>query len=484
MDPMNYVDYVAIAPIAIMAITAMVSLLLISIGRNHGVIFGESLLGIMFSFVVLFTTSPTSPRQTGTILVMDQYSMYFTGLILILSAIVCILTYIYLRSFEDHKEELYVLIVISALGGMVLAASNHFVSLFLGFEILSVTLYVMISFLRDSNFGLEAGIKYLVLTAAASAFLVLGMALIYAETGTLDFTVLSQMMMKPGSFRSAYLLLGTGLVIVGVGFKIGVVPFHMWTPDIYQGATSPVTAFVAAVSKTAMVAFIIRFFSYIDLHAAPALIFTIGVISLLSMLVGNLLAVIQQNLKRLLAYSSIAHLGYILVGIVALGSRSSEAMIYYITVYSFTIMGAFGLIAVISKGGDETDAIESYRGLFWRKPLAAGLLSIMLFSLAGIPLTAGFIGKYFIILSGLNSAQWILVIVLILSSVIGLYYYLRVIAVMVDSPEQKAETAALPSFSPAKALVLSSVSLFILFFGIYPAPLISLIRYILQASSI
>ena len=480
---MAYVDYSAIAPFVIMAVSAMVAIILISIRRNHAIIYWQSLVGMFIAFISLAATPRVAPHRESTILIIDQYSLYFMGLILILSAIAATFSYIYLRHFNDHKEELYVLITISAMGGMVLASSNNFVSLFLGFEILSVTLYVMIGFLRDSVFNLEAAIKYLILAAAASAFLVLGMAFIYAETGTLDFTAAINIISSSDSSGWLYLFMGTGLIIVGLGFKIGVVPFHMWTPDIYQGASAPVTAFIASVSKTAMVAFLIRYFSYIDFRTSAGLVFIFAAIAVLSMLAGNLLAIIQKNIKRLLAYSSIAHLGYILVGLVALGGRSAEAIIYYITVYSITITGAFGLIAFISHAGEETDDIESYRGLFWRKPLAAGLLAILLFSLAGIPLTAGFIGKYYIVLAGIGKALWFPVIVLIVSSVIGLYYYLRVIAIMVESSETQTETVSLPKFSVARALVLSIVSLLILLLGIFPAPLIALIRQALFASA-
>lgn len=463
-----------------MAVSAMASLLLISIRRNHETIFGLSLLGIAVSFLSLFYVRGIVPRIAGTILVMDQYSEYFMGLILILSAFVCVITYIYSRSLKENREELYVLIVMAAVGGMVLSASGHFVSLFLGFEILSATLYVMISYFRKSESGLEAGIKYLVLAAAASAFLVLGMALIYAETGTLEFAALFDRVKAPGGFSSTFILAGTGLIIVGIGFKIGVVPFHMWTPDIYQGAASPVTAFIASVSKTAMVAFLIRYFILFDRDVYPALFFIIGIISLLSMIAGNLLAVIQPNIKRLLAYSSIAHLGYVLVGLAAIGNRASEAMIFYITVYALSITGAFGLIAFVSKEGDEKDAIRSYRGLFRTRPLTAGVFSILLFSLAGIPLTAGFIGKYFIVLSGLDRALWTLVMVLIITSVIGLYYYLRVIAVMIGGSDRKPEETELPPLSAPRAVVLCIISFLILVLGVYPGPLIGIIRQPIQ----
>jgi NADH-quinone oxidoreductase subunit N len=364
---------------------------------------------------------------------------------------------------------------------MILAAADHFVSLFLGLEILTLALYVMIGFVRDRPMALEAGVKYLILAAAASAFLVLGMALLYAETGTMKISALLTGA-DGGAFGSLYALAGAALVVVGAGFKLGVVPFHMWAPDVYQGAPAPVTGFIASVSKSAMIAFLIRYLWYIDPTGKPELLFTIAAIAFLSMALGNILAIIQSNLKRLLAYSSIAHLGYVLVPLVVGGSLAREAVVFYMTVYGLSILGAFGLIAAISRAGGESDEIESWRGMFWRRPLAAAVMSVMMFSLAGIPLTAGFIGKYQIVLAGIEGSLWFLVMTLIVSSVIGLYYYLRVIAVMIDTAEPAAERLAGRGSSVGAVTVLTLVGVAVVYLGVYPGPLLELVRTVLIRS--
>ncbi len=473
---MSSIDMQAISPFIIVAVTAVVVLMVLSFWRRHVPVLLLTLLGLILAFLDLFLVSGGLPDRSGALLIVDHYALYFIGLILALSAVISLFIYFYFRSLRDHKEELYVLVLVAALGGMVLAAADNFISFFLGLELLTVSLYIMISVLRTSKPGLEAGLKYLVLAAAASAFLVLGMAFIYAETGTMRFAELATIIAGGQLFHSPYILVGTGLIIVGVGFKLGVVPFHMWTPDVYQGAPAPITAFIASVSKSAMVALIVRYFAYVDLHTQPVVFYVVGGIAILSMLLGNILAVIQRNLKRLLAYSSIAHLGYILVGILALGSRASVAVLYYMSVYALTIVGAFGIIALESRIDDETADVDAYRGLFWRRPWAAGLLSVFLFSLAGIPLTAGFIGKYLVILSGAGSSLWTLIFILIISSVIGLYYYLRVIASMISDYDPATAVDTLPKFSPGNSLVLSIVAIAVVYLGVYPGPLIGLIQ--------
>lgn len=478
---MTSADLYTLLPMIIVAGAAIIALIAIGVRRNHSIVFAITLLGLVISFISLPGISPASPEPVGEILTIDHYSLYFMGLMLALSIVTVILSYAYLKAESGHREELYVLMLIAALGGMILAAADHFVSLFLGLEILTVALYVMIGFLRDRPMALEAGVKYLILAAAASAFLVLGMALVYAETGTMK---ISELLTGAGggSFGSLYALAGAALVVVGAGFKLGVVPFHMWAPDVYQGAPSPVTGFIASVSKSAMVAFLIRYLWYIDLTGKSELLFIMATIAFLSMVLGNILAIIQSNLKRLLAYSSIAHLGYVLVPLVVGGSLAREAVVFYITVYGLSILGAFGLIAAVSREGEESDAIESWRGMFWRRPLAAAVMSVMMFSLAGIPLTAGFIGKYQVVLAGIEGSLWFLVMTLVVSSVIGLYYYLRVIAVMIDTPEPAAERLAARGFSIGAVTVLTLVGIAVVYLGVYPGPLFELIRTVLTRS--
>src|SRR5690606_34972693 len=228
---------------------------------------------------------------------------------------------------------------------------------------------------------------------------------------------------------------GVGLMVVGAGFKLGVVPFHMWTPDVYEGAPAPVTAFIATVSKGGMVVLLVRFFMSIDGFRYPALITIFTIISVASMFAGNILALQQQNVKRVLAYSSIAHLGYLLVAFIAADELGVEAVGFYLMAYFATSLGAFGVVTVLSDKDRDAERMEDYRGLLWRRPGLATIFTVTLLSLAGIPLTAGFIGKFYLIASGIGTNQWLLVVLLAVNSIIGLFYYIRIVAIMFEPAE-------------------------------------------------
>jgi NADH-quinone oxidoreductase subunit N len=267
---------------------------------------------------------------------------------------------------------------------------------------------------------------------------------------------------------------GLALITTGFGFKLAVVPFHLWTPDVYQGAPAPVTAYIATVSKGAMFAVLLRFFYRSGVHDLAPVFIVFSIIAIASMIVGNLLALQQNNVKRILAYSSIAHLGYLLVAFQAAGDLGPTAVTFYLVAYFVTTMGAFGVVTVLSDGSKEADDLGDYRGLFWRRPALAAVFTAMLLSLAGIPVTAGFIGKFYIVAAGASSAMWALIIILVITSAIGLFYYLRIVVVMYGQP---SETPAGPStLAPAESLVLALLTALLLWFGVFPAPLLSIIR--------
>jgi NADH-quinone oxidoreductase subunit N len=273
-------------------------------------------------------------------------------------------------------------------------------------------------------------------------------------------------------------------MVVGIGFKLGVVPFHMWTPDVYEGAPAPVTAFIATVSKGGMVALLIRFFSQVEGYRYEQLMLVFTIIAIASMLAGNLLALRQKNIKRLLAYSSIAHLGYILVAFLAGTQLGVEAVSFYLVAYFITSLGAFGVVALLSDTERDADRLKDYRGLLWRRPGTAAVFTAMLLSLAGIPLTAGFVGKFYIIASGVNTQLWLLVLMLVLNSVIGLFYYIRVIAVMFAQPEpgqHKTRKVLHPALSFASGGAMAVLALLLVWIGVYPTTLVHLIRGLLAA---
>jgi len=306
----------------------------------------------------------------------------------------------------------------------------------------------------------------------SSAFLLFGMALVYAETGSLEPATMALLLSARGG---TLVVAGLGLMLTGIGFKLALVPFHMWTPDVYAGAPAPVTAFVATVSKGGMFAVVLRFFIPLSSDGGE-LFLVLSLIAVASMFVGNLLALLQDDVKRLLAYSSIAHLGYLLVALLAGGELAVEAATYYLVAYFVTILGAFGVVSALSGDGREALSFADYRGLFWRRPWIAAAFTASLLSLAGIPLTAGFLGKFYLLAAGVEASLWALVIVLVVNSAIGLFYYLRLVVAMFSQGE--AEPAKIPW--PAAA-ALTVVTVLLIWFGIYPQPLVRWIQEMVVA---
>jgi NADH-quinone oxidoreductase subunit N len=299
------------------------------------------------------------------------------------------------------------------------------------------------------------------------------MALVYGALGTMQFGEIATRI-TCADFDRWLVLPGLALITTGFGFKLAVVPFHLWTPDVYQGAPAPVTAYIATVSKGAMFALLLRVFYRSGAHDLAPVFIVFSIIAIASMIVGNLLALLQNNVKRILAYSSIAHLGYLLVAFQAASDLGPTAVTFYLVAYFVTTMGAFGVVTVLSDGSREAEDLEDYKGLFWRRPALGAVFTAMLLSLAGIPVTAGFIGKFYIVAAGASSTMWALIVVLVITSAIGLFYYLRIIAVMYGQP---SESFAGPStLAPAGSLLLALLTALLVWFGVFPGPLLSLIR--------
>jgi NADH-quinone oxidoreductase subunit N len=385
------------------------------------------------------------------------------------------ISYAYFEQREERKEEYYILLVLGAMGALILAISKHFASLFLGLEILSVTLYSMVAYLRKRPRSDEAGIKYLMVSAFSSAFLLFGMALVYLLTGTMDFSGIASYM-NSLSTMPVVLLAGFGLMVVGVGFKLAIVPFHLWAADVYEGAPVPVDAFIASVSKGGMVILLVRFFNEVKGYNFYPLVVIFSVMAVASMLIGNLLALRQNNVKRILAYSSIAHMGYLLVAFLAGGNLGVEAVTFYLVAYFITSVAAFGIMAMLSDHDRDAEWVEDYKGLFWRKPWTAAALTTVLLSLAGIPLTAGFIGKFYLLAAGVNNGVWWLVFFLVGGSVVGLFYYIRIIATMFEASEKEYTKALRTRIYFLNGFTLSVLVVALVWLGVYPDTLIGLVR--------
>jgi NADH-quinone oxidoreductase subunit N len=476
---MNGSQLVALSPLIILGATPVLMMLVTAFHRRHGLIMGIGLVGLGAAATAVFSLSGQTTPAATPLLMVDPWAATFIVLTTAATAFVCLLSYPYLEQFDDNREEYYILMLLATFGAAVLASGTNFASLFLGFEILSVSLYALIAYPHRIFRQIEAGIKYLILAAASSAFMLFGMALLYAAIGSLEFSRLAQVMghMPAGAGGQSILLTtGTAMIIVGLGFKLALVPFHWWTPDVYQGAPAPVTAFVATVSKAGILAVLIRLFAPLDMVPGGSLFLILALMAAASMLIGNLLALMQNNVKRILAYSSIAHLGYVLVAFLAGGKMAQSAVIFYLTAYFITILGAFGVVTVLSGPSRETEDLAAYRGLFQTRPVLASVFVFMLFSLAGIPLTAGFIGKIYLLAAGIHGARWALVMILIVGSTIGLFYYLRIIAAMfVSSPEKETKTAE-TTFPLAGKIALTVLTGFVIWLGIVPSALISLLQ--------
>ena len=477
----------ALAPLVVVGLTIIVLLLVISIRRGHRRSAITTIAGLALAFVALFADALQLPAPSEALLVFDDPARLYTGLILAGAVAVALLSFGYFErgshSSADPRlgpreiyqlEEYYVLLLLASFGSIVLVAAVHFASIFLGLEILSVSLYGLIAYPRDVPSAIEAGIKYLVLAAVSAAFLLFGMALVYAQTATM--TIAGMAGVPGGASERLVWLVGIGLIVAGFGFKLALVPFHLWTPDIYQGAPAPVTALVATVSKGAMLALLVRVFSRVDVAAQQGLFVSFAVLAVASMAAGNLLALLQDNVKRMLAYSSIAHLGYLLVAFLASGGLAATAVAFYLVAYFVAMIGALGVVSVLSDGAREAEHLHDYRGLFARRPWLAVLFTGMLLSLAGIPLTAGFVGKFFVTVAAGSAALWALLIVMMVTSGIGLFYYLRVVVAMFmqAAPEDRLRTGALPVPLPA-TLTLATLAAALIGLGVFPGPLMAII---------
>ncbi|MDN5752007.1 MAG: NADH-quinone oxidoreductase subunit N [Nitrosospira sp.] len=470
-------DIMVLMPLIIVAASAVGVMLTVAFTRRPQASMILTLLGLIFSFAALPFAANFGPRQITPLLIVDNYTLFYMGLVFTATFVVTVLCYRYFGGRESRHNALYVLLLLAALGGAVLVASSHFASFLLGLELLSISLFALIAYPKNAERPLEAGIKYLILAGFSSALLLFGMALIYAQLGTMQFTQIGVMLAAHEQRLDAYGLAGLALIVAGAGFKLALVPFHMWTPDIYEGAPAPVTAFIATVSKGAMLAMLLRYFLATGAYQSQSVTLALSLIAAATILVGNLLALQQDNIKRILAYSSIAQLGYLLVGFLAFGAIAAEAVTYYLAAYFVAMLGAFGVITVLSRGAPEEDSdmLINYVGLFWHRPWLAGVLTVMLLSLAGIPLTMGFVGKFYVLAAAVSASLWLLAIVLVIGSAIGLYYYLRIIAVMY-APDPRAaperEEAFGVSASPAESITLAALTLVLTSLGVYPALLI------------
>ena len=407
----------------------------------------------------------TVGTQFNEMFKVDNFSLFFNIIFLVSTILVVLISMSYLDRGDRKQGPYYLLILLATLGMMLMAAGNELIIVFLGLELMSLSLYVLAGYFRESPASSEAGMKYLLLGAFASAFFLYGIALIYGGAGTTSVPEIAQAITADD--KSPLLLAGMFLLVVGFGFKVAIVPFHQWAPDVYEGAPTTIAAFISAGPKAAGFAAFLRIF----MEALPNLqVEWSGVLILLAMLtmtVGNVIAIAQTNIKRMLAYSSIAHAGYVLIGLAAANNDGISSAMLYLLVYCVMNIGAFGAVILAKTEDGESLMISDYAGLGTRKPLLALFMSVMLLSLAGFPPTAGFVGKFYIFKAAVGAGHIWLVIIGAINTAISAFYYLRVVVTMyMREPEEELE------FSPyASTLVIGLIiaAVGVLLIGILPS---------------
>jgi NADH-quinone oxidoreductase subunit N len=474
------VDLSVLAPVGFAAIGAMVVLVGEVILSRAETFLGrpvsESYVGTLLSFtsmiflalsfyvaVAAFASGSSDVfLAANPMYQLDRFSSLATAVLALAALLTCALSITYLAELRINHGEYYALVLLSVSGMMLLVASVDLLALFLGFEIMSIPIYVLAGFDRRKLRSNESAIKYFVIGSFASAVLLYGMALLYGVAGSTSFDAIRD------AFDPAnpVAMIGLGLVVVGFAFKIASVPFHQWAPDVYEGAPSAVTAFMSVAVKTAAFAALARFLAAAVGQQADSLTSVFWVLSALTMVVGNVMAVIQENVKRMLAYSSIAHAGYLLLGIVAGGEEGYSAIVFYLVVYTFMNLGAFGVVVALAHHGHDCERIDTFAGLARNRPGLAALMTLFLLSLAGIPGTAGFMAKFNIFLAAVHADIIWLPVILVLTSVVSVFYYLRIPVLMyMHEPSEEAPRMEIAS---GEALALCFCAAAVLFLGVFP----------------
>jgi NADH-quinone oxidoreductase subunit N len=438
-----------------------------------------ALLGIVVAAIVGVPFWNTNGVTFTNMIAQDNYALVLNWIFLLSAAITIVISLDYLSYQGIERGEYYVLLLMATGGMMLLAQGTDLIVLFLGLELLSITLYVLVGFAYPRLSSEEAAMKYLLIGAFAAGFLVFGIALIYGATGTSNLFDISRALSAGLAAEDlALLLAGSALVIVGFGYKISMVPFHMWTPDVYEGAPTPVTAFMSVGTKSAGFAALARFLLQGIGPEYAIWVPAVAVLAALTMIIGNISAVTQTNVKRMLAYSSIGHAGYILMGVLAggvpnTGTRGVESFLFYLLAYSLTNLGAFAVLIALEQRGEAAWDLGDFAGLYGRRPLLAIAMALCMFSLAGVPPTAGFWGKFYVFTAAWAAGlQWLAVIG-VLTSAIAAFFYLRIVVQMFmrDPVREVRQT-----YDRALAIGIGVAALGIILIGLLPTPLIDLVQ--------
>jgi NADH-quinone oxidoreductase subunit N len=479
------VDWLSIAPEIALAAAGIVIVLGRSLIRRDPRVYDASLLTAVTGVIaagVFLTMQWQQVRTDGPyqaiagMVAVDGFGVFLSVVVVVALLLVLMLSSSYVPREGLDGAEYLALLLFSATGMLAMATANDLIVVFLALEVLSIPLYVLAAFDRRRLASQEAGLKYFVLGAFSSAVFLYGVALVYGATGTTSLTGIASFLSANTVLDNGVLLAGMALLLVGLGFKVAAAPFHMWTPDVYEGAPTPITAFMASATKAAGFAALLRVlataFATYKLDWRPA-IFALAVLSLV---VGTVAALVQTDVKRILAYSSISHAGYVLIGLQAGTRRGVAASLFYLLVYTFMAVGAFAVVTVVACRGDERHSLDDYRGLAARRPLLAGAFTFFLLAQAGVPLTGGFVAKLTVFAAGVAARSYALVIVGVLAAVVGAYVYLRVVVAMFTTGEETPEPAGRVGVDAGTAAVLAVTVALTLVIGFLPGSFLHFAR--------
>ena len=472
-NPISIQDVLATGPFTVVAVFALIVFLLESlISRTEEVTFWTSIAGLVLAMGLAFQSIGSAGVAYAGMVTTGGYASYFAVVFCIAGILSILLSKSYIRKVAIDHGEYYALFLLAVLGMMLMAAAADLIIFFLGLEVMSLCFYVLAGFSRKRAVSNEAALKYFLLGAFATGFLLYGIALVYGTAGSTRIDVVVARV--PSLTSSPVFLIGLGLLLVGLAFKVAAVPFHMWVPDVYEGAPTTVSAFMSTGGKAAAFSIFLLIFAPKIMVAVGPIRDILALVATLSMIVGNIVALSQTSIKRMLAYSSIAHAGYILVGVVAGNSTGSSGVLFYLMAYTVMNVGAFGVLSIIESADGKLLAYNDYAGLGETKPLIAGLMALFMFSLSGIPPFAGFFGKYYVFAGAVQAGYTWLAIVGVLMSVVSAYYYLRLVVLMYFKDQVSTMEATVPGLGLA-ALLLSALGLVGL--GVFPSLVLNLIAH-------
>lgn len=463
-----------IAPEMILSVVAM-ALLLINVfvkGEQKGYLGYLSIAGILVTLYSLTVGWGAPQEGFGGSVVQDNFAIFFKGIFLVSAALSILITDQYLQREGCNHGEIYPLMLFATVGMMLMAAGTDLMTIFLGLEVLSVSLYVLAGFNRANVRSNEAGLKYFLLGAFSTGFLLYGMALTYGATGTTKVAKIAAAAQSGMVSSNLMLVAGMLLMATGFAFKVAAAPFHMWTPDVYEGAPTPVTAFMSVGPKAAGFAAFLRVFLVALPVFKPEWSALVWILAVLTMTVGNITALYQQNIKRMLAYSSIAHAGYVLVGFTAGNAVGTAGIMFYMLSYAFMNIGAFAIIVLVGKKGEENNNISDYAGFGYKHPILGVVMCVFLFSLAGIPPAAGFVGKFYLFSGAVQAGYIWLAIIGVLNSAASVYYYLRVMVFMYF--KEPTEDFSWVKLTPAFVICLIIAVAGVMIPGVIPGSILEL----------